>query len=139
MDATNFPESTGSSSKFSGTSNTNANNAGATTGMGMDPVADTGDTSMASMAGSSDGGSSTGQDTIGSAASSAGGSAPQSAARWTSMAHETVDKVADFASRYTGSPNKALDASKTLMQDKPVVAIGAAVALGVLLGRLISH
>lgn len=150
--ATNiFPESTGSS-KYSGTTND-----GSMTGMGIDPVGDStisnpmtgGKTSAgtATMSGSDDGnqqsatasessqpprGAASSQDSPGSQSS-----AQKAAERYKSMAHDTVDKVADFASRYAQSPNKAIEASKSLVHEKPVVALGAAVALGVLLGSLI--
>lgn len=146
MNTNTFPGRTGSSNQPSGMANTE--NFEATPGAGFDPVTDDAsvqDIDTLSMADSPGSATFMGDDTTPSASSASTGSgsaAPQasgsaSAARWTSMAHDTVDKVADFASRYTRSPKQAVEASKTLMQDKPVVAVGAALALGLLLGRLI--
>ena len=62
-------------------------------------------------------------------------------------AHETIDKLAhhatDFANRFsdqtrfvTGAPARALDHSKSWVKNKPLEAVGAAMAIGFLLGRL---
>jgi ElaB/YqjD/DUF883 family membrane-anchored ribosome-binding protein len=67
-----------------------------------------------------------------------------------STAHETVDKLAtsashtasrfaDQAHRLTDAPAKALACSKSWVQDKPLEAVGAALALGFILGRLTSR
>ncbi|MDB5964301.1 MAG: hypothetical protein JWQ72_801 [Polaromonas sp.] len=140
MASQNFPETSGSSgSSTPGSSSSN----GAATGMGMDPVgdashsatmtgadtmdsADLGYTSGASMAGSSDSGA------------TSGGAMP-SASRLTAMAHDAVDRVAEMAGRLSGSQAKAMEASKNMVQEKPMVAIGAAMALGLLIGRLTSR
>jgi ElaB/YqjD/DUF883 family membrane-anchored ribosome-binding protein len=65
--------------------------------------------------------------------------ARQAVDRFSSFAHETVDKVADVANRYSDVPTKALDTSKTWVQDRPMVAVGAALVLGLVIGRLTSN
>ena len=67
--------------------------------------------------------------------------------RLSSAAHETVDKLASNAThmadrfseqtrRVTDAPVKALDYSKSWIQDKPLEAVGVALAIGFILGRL---
>lgn len=67
--------------------------------------------------------------------------------RISSVAHEAVDKLAESATgaaeRFSGqtrfvseAPNRALNFSRSWVQDKPLEAIGAALALGFILGRL---
>ena len=67
--------------------------------------------------------------------------------RISSVAHEAVDKLAESANnaaeRFSGqtrfvseAPNRALDFSRSWAQEKPLEAIGAALALGFILGRL---
>ena len=142
MNSTTFPQST-ESSKLSGPSSSSPSSpsspsslgspgspgspGGKTSGMGIDTVGDSGNRPMTSS--SADMGT--------SAQSQASAEAAKS--RITSIAHDTVDKVADLAGRYATSPTKAVEASKTLMRDKPMVALGAAMALGLLLGRLTSR
>lgn len=64
-----------------------------------------------------------------------------------STAHQTVDKLATSAghtaSRFadqtrllTQAPAKAVDSSKSLIMDRPLEAVGLALALGFVLGRL---
>ena len=64
-----------------------------------------------------------------------------------STAHEAVDKLAtsagqtasrfaDQTRRLTEAPAKALESSKSWVQEKPLEAVGAALALGFILGRL---
>lgn len=76
--------------------------------------------------------------------------ARQAVDRLSSAAHETVDKLADSASstvgrfseqtrRLTEAPTKAMECTKSWVQDKPLEAIGAALALGFILGRLTSR
>lgn len=68
--------------------------------------------------------------------------------RAATVAHETVDKLAINASsaaekisektrRLTDAPNRALESSKDWVKDEPVKAIGAALAIGFILGRLL--
>ena len=67
--------------------------------------------------------------------------------RLSSAAHETVDKLASSAShtadrfsdqtrRVTEAPGRALDYSKSWVQDKPFEAVGAALAVGFVFGWL---
>ena len=67
--------------------------------------------------------------------------------RLASVAHQTVDKLANSAShvvdkfadearRVKEAPAQAVDYSKSWVQDRPLEAVGAALAIGFLLGRL---
>ena len=67
--------------------------------------------------------------------------------RISSVAHEAVDKLTESANdaaerfseqtRYVSeAPSRALGFSRSWVQDKPLEAIGAALALGFILGRL---
>jgi ElaB/YqjD/DUF883 family membrane-anchored ribosome-binding protein len=67
------------------------------------------------------------------------------AARWS--AHQGVDKLAGTASgvadrfadqtrRISEAPAQALEVSKSWVQEKPLEAVGAALAIGFILGRL---
>jgi ElaB/YqjD/DUF883 family membrane-anchored ribosome-binding protein len=67
--------------------------------------------------------------------------------RASSAAHESVDKLAsgagnvadrfaDQTRRVTEAPGRAIDASKSWVQERPFEAVGAALALGFILGRL---
>jgi len=67
--------------------------------------------------------------------------------RLSTAAHETVDKIAATASHaadrfsdqtrfVSEAPHKALECSRSWVQDKPLEAIGAALAIGFILGRL---
>ena len=67
--------------------------------------------------------------------------------RLSAAAHGTIDKMAESAShtadrfsdqtrRVTEAPGRALACSKSWVQDKPVEAVAAALALGFILGRL---
>jgi ElaB/YqjD/DUF883 family membrane-anchored ribosome-binding protein len=67
--------------------------------------------------------------------------------RMSSAAHDTVDKLASNAAnvadrfseqtrRVTDAPAQALDYSKSWIQDKPLEAVGMALAIGFVLGRL---
>lgn len=65
--------------------------------------------------------------------------ARQAVDRMTSVAHDTVEKVASAASRYSEVPAKAFETSKSWVQDKPLQAVGTALAIGFILGRLTSN
>ena len=65
--------------------------------------------------------------------------ARQAVDRMSSVAHDTVEKVASAASRYYEVPAKALETSKSWVQDKPLEAVGAALAIGFILGRLTAN
>jgi len=67
--------------------------------------------------------------------------------RLASVAHQTVDKLAnsaahvaekfaDDARRVKQAPAQAMDYSKSWVQDRPLEAVGAALAIGFLIGRL---
>jgi ElaB/YqjD/DUF883 family membrane-anchored ribosome-binding protein len=65
--------------------------------------------------------------------------ARQAVDRMTSAAHDTVEKVASAASRYSEVPVRALETSKSWVQEKPLQAVGTALAIGFILGRLTSN
>ncbi|MFZ2294257.1 MAG: hypothetical protein WAW46_04395 [Polaromonas sp.] len=67
--------------------------------------------------------------------------------RVSAAAHETVDKLASGAThaadRFSGqahwvseAPGRALECSKSWVQEKPLEAVGLALAIGFVLGRL---
>jgi ElaB/YqjD/DUF883 family membrane-anchored ribosome-binding protein len=67
--------------------------------------------------------------------------------RMSNAAHETVDKLAseathmadrisDQARRMTEAPTRAVECSKSWVQDKPLEAVGIALAVGFIIGRL---
>ena len=67
--------------------------------------------------------------------------------RASTAAHETVDKLASGATHVADrfseqatwvaeAPSRAIDYSKSWVQDKPLEAVGAALALGFIIGRL---
>ncbi|MEO5660897.1 MAG: hypothetical protein ABIQ90_14040 [Polaromonas sp.] len=67
--------------------------------------------------------------------------------RMSNAAHETVDKLAseathmadrfsDQARRMTEVPTHAMEVSKSWVQDKPLEAVGIALAVGFVIGRL---
>ncbi|OGB07677.1 MAG: hypothetical protein A3E79_06110 [Burkholderiales bacterium RIFCSPHIGHO2_12_FULL_61_11] len=67
--------------------------------------------------------------------------------RVSTAAHATVDKLADSAAhvaerfsdqtrRVTEAPARALECSKSWVQERPLEAVGAALAIGFILGRL---
>ena len=67
-----------------------------------------------------------------------------------STAHETIDKIAGSATstadrfseqtrRITEAPGRAIESTKSWVQDKPLEAVGAALALGFIFGRLTSR
>lgn len=67
--------------------------------------------------------------------------------RVSSAAHQGVDKLADTASsvadrfadqtrRLSEAPAHALETSKSWVQERPLEAVGAALAIGFILGRL---
>jgi ElaB/YqjD/DUF883 family membrane-anchored ribosome-binding protein len=70
--------------------------------------------------------------------------------RVSTAAHETVDKLASSASsvadrfseqtrRVSEAPTRAVDFSKSWVQEQPLEAVGAALAVGFILGRLTSR
>ena len=70
--------------------------------------------------------------------------------RAANAAHDTVDKLASNANELSGkladkakwaidAQSEALASSKTWIQDKPLEAVGLAVALGFIIGRMTAH
>ena len=70
--------------------------------------------------------------------------------RVTTAAHDTVDRLASSAThvaervteqagRVTEASGRAVESSKSWIQDKPLEAVGMALALGFILGRLTAH
>ena len=70
--------------------------------------------------------------------------------RVTEAAHDTVnrlasgathvaDRVTEQASRVSEASGRAVESSKSWIQDKPLEAVGMALALGFIIGRLTSH
>jgi len=64
------------------------------------------------------------------------GAAHDSIDRLASSATHTADRFADQTRRLTEAPAKAMEYSRTWVQDKPLEAVGVALALGFILGRL---
>lgn len=67
--------------------------------------------------------------------------------RLSTAAHDTVNKIASSAThtaerfsdktkRVTEAPSQALESSKSWVQDKPLEAVAAALAIGFILGRM---
>ena len=116
--ASTFPESTGSSS----TSTANAvqrgvDSTGAALHSGIDKVVDPARNVM---------------DSFSSAAHN-------SVNKLASSAHSTASRFSDQTRRIVEAPGKALAYSKTRVQDQPLTAVGAALALGFIIGRLTSR
>lgn len=70
--------------------------------------------------------------------------------RVTTLAHDTVNRLAsgatqvadratEQASRVSEASGRAVESSKSWIQDKPLEAVGMALALGFLIGRLTAH
>ena len=70
--------------------------------------------------------------------------------RVTTVAHDTVnrlasgathvaDRVSEQASRVTDASGRAVESSKSWIQDKPLEAVGMALALGFIICRLTAH
>lgn len=62
--------------------------------------------------------------------------AHESVDRLTSTASDTANKFSEQTRRITEAPMRAVDASRSWVQDKPLEAVGAALALGFIIGRL---
>ena len=54
----------------------------------------------------------------------------------TGGAEQVVDRFSDETRRIAEAPRQALDYSKTCIQDRPLEAVGIALAIGFILGRL---
>ncbi|MBC7445182.1 MAG: hypothetical protein H7273_06890 [Polaromonas sp.] len=70
--------------------------------------------------------------------------------RVTTAAHDTVnrlasgathvaDRMAEQANRVSDASGRAVESSKSWIQDKPLEAVGMALALGFIIGRLTAH
>ena len=70
--------------------------------------------------------------------------------RMSTAAHDTINKLAGGASNVADkfsnqarwvseAPNRALDTSKSWVQNKPLEAVGLALVLGFIVGRLTAH
>lgn len=70
--------------------------------------------------------------------------------RVTTVAHDTVnrlasgathvaDRMAEQAGRVSDASGRAVESSKSWIQDKPLEAVGMALALGFIIGRLTAH
>jgi len=53
-----------------------------------------------------------------------------------SSASHTASRITDQTRRLTEAPSKAVDRSKSMIQDRPFQAVGMALAVGFVLGRL---
>lgn len=53
-----------------------------------------------------------------------------------SSANSTADRVADQTRRFTEAPARALETSKSWVQERPLEAVAAALAFGFVFGRL---
>ena len=59
--------------------------------------------------------------------------------RLASGATHVADRVAEQASRVSDASGRAVESSKSWIQDKPLEAVGMALALGFIIGRLTAH
>lgn len=59
--------------------------------------------------------------------------------RLSSGATQVADRVSENATRAYEAPGRAVDFSKSWIQDKPLEAVGMALALGFIIGRLTAH
>jgi len=74
-------------------------------------------------------------DTVGRASSMA----HDAVNRLSSGATQAADRVAEQAAWVSGASGRAVESSKTWIQDKPLEAVGVALALGFIIGRLTAH
>ena len=59
--------------------------------------------------------------------------------RLSSGAAQVVDRVSEQATRASEASGRAVESSKSWIQDKPLEAVGMALALGFIIGRLTAH
>lgn len=64
------------------------------------------------------------------------GAAHESVDKLASTAGNTADRFADQTRKVAEAPQRALDCSKGWVQDKPLEAVGVALAIGFIIGRL---
>jgi ElaB/YqjD/DUF883 family membrane-anchored ribosome-binding protein len=121
MESTPFPKSQ-NSSQFSGASpNGSSDTNGQSQHMGMDSPGSQADIGTSSNY------------------STTGDTPRQTSASFVSKVHDAVDRMAELAGRYGEKQSQAMEASKTMVKDKPMMAVGAALAFGLLIGRLTSR
>jgi len=59
--------------------------------------------------------------------------------RLSSGATQVADRVSEQAARVSDMSGRAVESSKSWIQDKPLEAVGLALALGFIIGRLTAH
>lgn len=59
--------------------------------------------------------------------------------RLSSGAAQVADRVGEQAARVSEASGRAVESSKSWIQDKPLEAVGMALALGFVIGRLTAH
>jgi ElaB/YqjD/DUF883 family membrane-anchored ribosome-binding protein len=59
--------------------------------------------------------------------------------RLSSGATHVADRVSENATRLSDASGRAVESSKSWIQDKPLEAVGMALALGFIIGRLTAH
>lgn len=74
-------------------------------------------------------------DTVGRAS----GMAHDAVNRLSSGANQAADRVAEQAAWVSEASGRAVESSKSWIQDKPLEAVGVALALGFIIGRLTAH
>ena len=75
-------------------------------------------------------------DPVRSTVDSLSASAHQTVDSLASSANHAADRFADETRKISEAPGKALTYSKTCIQDRPLEAVGIALALGFIIGRL---
>ena len=59
--------------------------------------------------------------------------------RLSSGATQLADRVSENATRVSEASGRAVESSKSWIQDKPLEAVGMALAMGFIIGRLTAH
>ena len=59
--------------------------------------------------------------------------------RLSNGATQVADRVSEQAARVSEASGRAVESSKSWIQDKPLEAVGMALALGFIIGRLTAH
>ena len=65
--------------------------------------------------------------------------APEAVNRLSSGATQAADRVSAQAARVSEASGRAVESSKSWIQDQPLQAVGMALALGFIIGRLTAH
>lgn len=68
-----------------------------------------------------------------------GSAAHDAVNRLSSGATQVADRVSENATRVYDAPGHAVECSRSWIQDKPLEAVGMALALGFIIGRLTAH